>query len=32
MCTHLTWGYSPCTRPHGHTGPHIAGFTTRRTP
>lgn len=30
-CTHLVFGYSPCTRPHGHTGAHHGDITPRRT-
>lgn len=30
-CQHLVFGYSPCTRRSGHTGPHHGTFTNWRT-
>lgn len=31
-CEQLVFGYSPCTRPAGHTGPHYGDINPRRTP
>jgi hypothetical protein len=28
-CPHLVFGYSPCTRPHGHTGAHHGDLAPR---
>lgn len=29
-CEHLVFGYSPCTRRNGHTGPHHGHITTEK--